>query len=259
MRKRQLLPLGTILMTLVLNGCITLNETSFVQPEAIKLSEVLNVRVEGFGFLGLQEVSGYIGHAGYTHNYDSDTRNALITSSSYPYRGFRNYIYAPDRGFSDAVLDSFEQLGYNVQSQEPLLLIKGRVNKGIYDVSHLGWDVPVNILGVITLFSVWSSTYINDASLIVYDLKGNRLASYRAGHSCNVAVLSLPFGTLFDRRINDDSYIRQKAGFAAVMDCIYSFQQDMQNGKFNQVITETRKTIPRKRNPRFKNNKEIKE
>lgn len=233
---KQLAWLGAVATVVLLSGCWTIYET----PQTEKLDRSkhfdMNLKLEGFARQTLQQTGFTTGTTSATaYNWKTNSTVSASGNSSYAH-----YEYRPDESFANAVTDVFENLGFNIRSDSPELVLAGRIGKNGHhptDHGHFWYrDVPIFILSLPLGFMINSAPRINDAELIVYDLSGKRLANYYSEQEYYTFSIAFPFANLFNEKIYADLYIDNRAAEFALVVCLNQFFADLKNGKFDQAV-----------------------
>lgn len=230
---KQLAWIGAAVMAVLLAGCWTAYETP--QAELNQANHFdMNLKLEGFTLESLQQTGFTTGTASATaYNWrTNDTVSASGSSMS------ANYEYRPDNVFANSVTDVFENLGFNIRSDSPELVIAGRIGRGGFPWNSWQlWvrDAPLFLIAIPTFGMVISCPRINDAELIVYDCSGKRLANYYAEQGYYALSFAFPFANFANEKAYE-WYGDRKAAQFAMIDCLNQFLADLHNGKFNQAI-----------------------
>lgn len=222
------------IVILFLNGCWTVSET---ESPTLRVGQNfdLNLRLEGFEYLLLQSSGAYTeSTTASAYNYRS---NAFATGSSTT--SGRTYEYRPDTGFANAFADSFEEMGFNIRSDKPHLVLAARTGSGGFasEEPHFYYqDIPLFLVALATLGSTISCTRENDAQVIVYNLSGKRVAEYYSEKIYNAVSIGFPLANFANSKAYEWYGDREAVCFALI-DCINQFTADLQQGRFDTAIS----------------------
>ncbi len=224
-----------IVFCILMNGCKTISETE--APHVSSAEKIgIAVRLEGFQLESLQKTGVNVGSTNATaYNWKTNS-----TVTAYGSTTSAQYEYRPDNVFSNIVTDAFENTGINIRSNNPKLVLVGRIGKGRFPwTSAAFWyrDAPVFLLAIPTFASVLSCTRENDVTIIVYDCSGNRLKKYSSTQTYNSFSIGFPFANFANDKAYEWYGDRKSAEFA-FLDCLKSFLHDVKNGYFAKQLAK---------------------
>jgi len=226
MKKIFLLPF----FALLISGCLSVTETP---PPEVKATQKcnLNLKLENFKFCCWQAVRS-----------DSEMNDDIFYNKEDigTYSDFNvdsTGLCGEDERTTKFINETFKNIGFNINNNRPDLILVGKFGESHFAIRNPSYyyrDIPINILGVVTLGSFISITTDCDFKMKIYSRTGQRLKEYYSSQEYHSLSIALPIMGLLYWDASSLYRYSQPARFA-FLDCLNQFLADYKLGRYSKL------------------------